>query len=60
MLQMGWNFDTSSKIRQKTQKSANKIDMTSLWRHFDQFLQKYWRHFCKADLAKNFEKIDVT
>ena len=22
MLQMGWNFDTSSKIRQKTQKSA--------------------------------------
>ena len=40
MLQMGWNFDTSSKIRQKTQKSNQKITMTSLWRHFGRFLQK--------------------
>ena len=55
MLQMGWNFDTSSKIRQK---SAYKIDLTL--RHFGQFMetkidviflkqtsekfQKNWRH----------------
>ena len=60
MLQMGWNFYTNSKIHKKTKKSAKKIDMTSLWRHFGQFLQKNWRHFFTADLAKNFEKIDVT
>ena len=61
MLQMGWNFYTNSKIRQKTKKSAQKIDMTSLWRHFGQFLQKKLRSFFfTADLAKNFEKIDVT
>ena len=57
MLQMGWNFDTNSKIRQKTKKSAQK----SIWRHCNgKFLLKNWRHFFTANLAKNFEKIDVT
>ena len=60
MLQMGWNFYTNSKIRQKTKKSAQKIDMTSLsfWAIFAKKIEvvffysrlsekfrKNWRHF---------------
>ena len=37
MLQMGWNFYTSSKIRKKTQKGPKK----SLWRHYDVILADF-------------------
>ena len=63
MLQMSWNFDTRSKIRQKTQKKCLKIDLTSLWRHFSQFLPKIWRiliFIFYGGLSEKIQKNDVT
>ena len=38
MLQMSWNFDTRSKIRQKTQNVLKK----SIWRHCDVILTNFF------------------
>ena len=39
IVQMGWNFDTNSKIRQK----RKKLPKISIWRHCDVILD----NFCK-------------
>ena len=55
---MSWNFDTSSKIRRKTQKNRQKIILTSLWRHFRRFLTEIkFSLFSGIRFSKYIEKL---
>ena len=60
MLQMGWNFDTSSKIRPKAKKSTQE----SLWRNFYGRLSekntKKWRHHEKKIRFLNYKYFFTT
>ena len=73
---MGWNFDKSSKIRQKTKKSAQKnrynVNVTSFWPNFSQKLtsifyselsekfRKNWRHLAKKNQFSNYKYFFTT